>query len=464
VQTFNGITLGSSLSTVATGCNRSNGVIAAVSVVAYLHCDGNEVPSEIRIRSPNLGDPFFTECEDADVCPKDIPLSNAGVCFGNTGEGGLSDRTVIDSIADTEDVPLTWDYVTDQLPASADSQAIAIAFTTTAGRIGVLQYTATDDPAGSNICDYWAVEQANYGTFGQAIEQLCSWRYGSANLIGVVDDQSTARLYQYSPSIRSNGALDGSLTEFPPLGVTGGIGIACAGEFVAIMTNAPAPADNLYVFNITRGSGQPQWKRSVESPRTRGVAASANAKWLGFTDGGRLRISWLSNGTFAGNVTSDNAAHKQLRMSFAGNNLWQAKESSIARYAISVVTGGVKCEALNCTITPVDAPRGEGTAGALLYGKGAIGEKLPGAGNPFFSLMLSVACILGPAALAFKMTGGGMVRGRIHHGSPAIIGAAAFTGLCLAVYAFDFPLAVPIMVAVVAVALIVQRFWHPIGG
>jgi hypothetical protein len=459
VQTWNGITLGSSISTATTGCNRSNGVIAAISVVAYLHCDSNENPSELRIRGSNLGDPFFSDCDDADVCPQNVPLNNAGVCFGNSGESGLADRTVIDAIADTEDVPLTWDYVTDRLPATADSRAIAIAFTTTAGRIGILQYTASDDPAGSNICDYWAVELANYGSFGSTIEQLCSWRFGSANLIGVVDDQSSARLYQYTPVIRSNGVLDGTLSEFPALGVSNGIGIACAGEYVAIMTQAQAPSKNLYVFNITRGSGQPQWSFTVESPKQRGVALSGDAKWVGFVDGGKIRVAWTSNGTIVGNITSDNSENKQLRMSFAGNNLWQAKTTSIARYEISVVTGGVKCEAVDCTITPSEPPESEVPVQHPLYGKGAIGEKIPGAGNPFFSLFLSILTIMGPAALAFKLTGGGYVRGRLQTGSPAIIGSAAFAGMCLAVYAFDFPLAVPIMVSVVAVALIVQRFW-----
>lgn len=419
--------------TDCTGTTFEDMVTASDIALALVVCDAvDNRPKFFSIRGFDMNEYDFPgDCDPADDCLDDINFQD-GCTF--------DDEEVVGQLDDLTVVPLDYSYITQSELAADDSRAVALAYTTTNGFVGVFEYTTVQ---GFDECNE---ERRAYAA--NTPEQLSVWQPSVSSdetYLAVADPSAPVKVFVYNPQIVS-GELDGTLSAGFNIGVTGAVGVSCTARTCLTVTEAGS-VRMLYIDNGTNVF--PSF--TVAAPKDSGVALSAGGEFFAVMNGADVLLGWTANGTVFGTLTGPSGTFHSVKVRDDFSEAWIATSTTISYYDIDTafdeVTGG--CVGGDCVPAPTTPAAGEGLFGNAGVNIGSSIGTGPFGGNMLLAVLL---CSLTTAA-------GGASLHRLKIGTAgAIIGLIA--GFMLS-WAFNF-LSLEAVVTIVVLGvlgIITYFFW-----
>lgn len=421
IQTLAGSTLIEQAEETTT-CFFADGVVSQGhhGLVAYTICNVND-PSHLRIRTPGLAEPSFSQCSDVfsgQSCPDDIEYT--------LGSSDFEDNDDFLHLLDVEAFPLDWStHRPGREHQSGDglTHYLSFAYTTDTGKIGVAFYSH----AGHDATD--RRNQASVGFGGGVINHMCAWTTSdsagnSRQYVGAVDAGLTAKIYRVDFSFaleQTVNELHGALTLVRTLGAshTGATGIGCAADKVITRNSAGSVAMADLTFDASGGitAAPTIWTSSTNTTTGRGVAVSGDGRFASFMDNTTIHVRNATTGSSV--ATADGlsmdascaglAECPSMFMDHAGGSIWQSNTTRVAVFNVGEFTCGSACD-----VGPGEPPElPPGVTGGLFGGAGAaVGGNLgvgTFGGNLFLGAVLiglvSMGAATAPAAVGERRVG-----------------------------------------------------------
>lgn len=466
VRNYNAQSLGTGTTgTYATpdcATNIRPGIMAQFPNVGFLDCVGDPNFEILRIRNSQMGAPEaprdpYGACPTAvgDACAMDYGASGGNGDygqFGNLHEVNAFDQTFgLDYTLSARRAPTcTASRLSGGSPGDCGWQNFLMwTFSTTNGKLGVHTLAAKDGAIADRRHEYTVQYAASTTT---TVNHMCTASaVGPGTYMVGAEPSTAAQEYRITVTTGNGDILTTDLTASIQQ-VWSGSGlnyqaqaVACGKDRVILFNPnfnpgrivAVRPTDGAFVYAVNlEGAGA-----------DRGLAMARDVPFGVYVDGAKLKVFNTTDGTVTGTYALPAGAFKDIRMDSAGQNVWVATSTRIARYVIYEDTTVVP-QPINAGTGPacdgtqficVDVPNQ--VEGIYPLGQGAVGSKVPGAGIPIVGFVLFAATIGGSGYGAYRMG----VRG-------GMILIVLFGALCVAAVAFRPDLLwIPISIVIVAI-------------
>ena len=388
-----------------TNCGFGDAVIAEPENLAYVDCGAiGPDPEGLMIRELSLSD--FGSCPtllDAlgttdcfiDFTPDDDE-DDAGIC---SLTGDFDDEATIRAVKDLRNVRI------DFTESTGGNAYVGVAYSTTAGGVGVFEYTVQSG------CDDINEEPKGFGP--SEPDSICTSIEDDGDVfLTASDSATTTKSFQWTKAFDTSGdnALDGTLSDsIPHAAIGNAIGVSCARDRLLAVTTAAA--GNVKMFNRT--SGAVMWTATSTNEATRGVGLSGDAQWAFWVDGSSVNMAYGNNGTVVATFALPSGTFKEWRVEYNAQKAWAATDDNIAVYTIAgnVSDVPVGCFGAHCFAPP---PGEEpGPTGGLVGAGGPldpaiIGDGIgvgPFGGGLFASGLLILATAIGTGGAASQING-----------------------------------------------------------
>lgn len=373
-KTWTGGTLGT-LGTADTDCDAVDHVMSTTAGVAYIKCEPANDPDFIYVRGPTLEPLSYPGC---DHCNGEISLEG----FSSAGGDGVQ------QIGEIIEFPIDQSNQRDPGFLGADVRLVAFAFSSTGGKIGANFFANR----GGGLEDIRLTVERTFPT-ATVLNQLCSWTFAGTEYVGGTQSSSTTHVYE----VRLSGAgseLTGEM--IGPIVFPAGRGIGCGQDKVLV---GLTDQSTVRLYDID--TGLEVWtKTGVDSPTSRGVALSDDAKWAAYKDGDVIKILNALTGTETGSVTVPSGTWHSMKMDATGQNLWVATDDFLARYRIVPFTTVTDVAPSGGTedVPPEDEADFLGGQGAVIGDALGVGEF---GGNIFMGFIMIAFVAIG-SLLTFR--------------------------------------------------------------
>lgn len=341
VKTLNAQTMTPVLGTIATGCNRVDGIAAAQENVMFSRCDttAGDV-SSLSVLKPDLSSTYIPpECDDMSA----EALADM--------ESWTPDLTGISQLATFEFGSIDYDFIVGGADTGACSIFAFLGFSDSDGKVGIAWFTVT---FGGSSVEETVHQRAQYASSSNPADDIavCAPDDEGANTdeespiagmyIIATDPGLTTRVYRMQGdtgdplTLVSSGS--GSLGS--------AYGISCGGgDAPALLQTATAA----YGFNYRTGSTA--WALPITGGCARCSAESWDSKWGAVYDdpadsAAVIRILNMTSGEVVGNVSASSLTGTVKWMGFdsSGQNLWVQTDSTvdhIVRFDVHTRTTGL---------------------------------------------------------------------------------------------------------------------------